>query len=218
MVTYDPQWRATWASNTVISPAQSRFAYPVSNYNPGSYNGRRFFYDGVHIGEDEALSEGTPVYAIGDGRIKYYAARRAGGGNNNAWGQLVVVIEHDLGSVRHFSFTVGNRKTADTRYICSIYGHLRPTQGRNGTGQRTSWQYVNNDYAPYCDQPVRKGDLIGFVNDDANNGDGAEHLHMGIRLSGHSGEWIYYGYQGSSSASKVVNFAAFSEILGQLPR
>lgn len=50
------------------------FDYPVSenSYVPGSYNGRSFYYDEVHIGEDIELSEGTPIRAVADGKIVQY--------------------------------------------------------------------------------------------------------------------------------------------------
>lgn len=35
--------------------------YPILPYNPGSYEGRSFFYDNDHLGEDIKLEEGKPV-------------------------------------------------------------------------------------------------------------------------------------------------------------
>lgn len=65
----------------IIFFAESTFAvaaltldYPIdkASYVPGSYAGRSFYYDGVHIGEDIKLSAGTAIKAIADGKIVQY--------------------------------------------------------------------------------------------------------------------------------------------------
>ena len=142
--------------------------FPVMPYAPGSYANRTFFCCpggalGRHLGEDVALAEGTPIRAAGPGVIKVY-------GSATGYGELVVVIEHDLGQPHNFTNAYGD--TVNTRYILSIYGHLRASQTRGG---QTTGLTEN--------QRVEAGTVIGYVNDDAHNGDGAEHLHLGIRLS-----------------------------------
>ncbi len=174
--------------------------YPVSPYTPGSYAGRTFYVDGNHLGEDEDLSEGTPVRSIGAGYIKKY-------GSATGYGELVVVIEHDLGQDYTFANAYGTQVT--TRYILSIYGHLRKSEYRDGSP-------LNLGEGQWVD----KGAVIGYVNDDTNNGDGAEHLHMGIRLSNAAkaiandpSAW-YRGYEYSSEMGR--DFAAASAVLSIL--
>ncbi|MES0336205.1 MAG: M23 family metallopeptidase [Candidatus Magnetobacterium sp. LHC-1] len=170
--------------------------YPVSPYTPGSYGGRTFYYDSNHLGEDVYLSEATPVRSIGAGYIKEYRSA-------NGYGELVVVIEHDLG--QNYTFTNASGDQVTTRYILSIYGHLRKSEYRGGSPLGLG-----------AGQWVDKGTVIGYVNDDANNGDGGEHLHMGIRLSNaaiakqNDSNW-FRGYEGSSGMGK--DFAAASSVL-----
>ncbi|MDD3194273.1 MAG: peptidoglycan DD-metalloendopeptidase family protein, partial [Paludibacter sp.] len=176
------------------------WGYPCEQYNPGSYNGRTFYYDKNHLGEDILLPEGTPIYAIGDGVIKVYSSA-------NGYGELVVVIEHRLGAL--YTFKNARNNDVSTNNILSIYGHLRKSKVRNGN----QLNYQEGDF-------VTKGQLIGYVNDDANNGDGTEHLHIGIRLSDAStaisvdNNFWYRGYEGTTTFGN--DFAAFSKIILQL--
>jgi hypothetical protein len=75
-----------------------------------------------------------------------------------------VVIEHRL---------------PDGNYVTSIYGHLCGHQGypliRNGS-------------------LVTKGQLIGYIGSDDENGDGREHLHLGIRIGRYDS--YFCGYTG----------------------
>ncbi|MCD4657877.1 MAG: peptidoglycan DD-metalloendopeptidase family protein [Planctomycetes bacterium] len=180
---------------TPISIFAVVYQYPVEPYPYGSYNGRSFYFNGNHLGEDVLLSEGTHVYSIGPGVVKYYSAA------GNAYGTLVVAIEHDLGVDTVFKNAYGNDIT--TRYILSIYGHLRP--GNAGLS-------VN--------QPVSAGTLIGEVEIAALNGDGTEHLHMGIRLSNaitaqqHDGNYWLRGYEQTTTMGE--DFAAASKVIGKL--
>jgi hypothetical protein len=80
----------------------------------------------------------------------------------------------------------------------SIYGHLRKSSDRDG----------KIDVLPYqVGQIVGPNDVIGYVNDDAHNGDGAEHVHLGFRLQNLSAakttdsKW-FRGYDGSPSQRK----------------
>ncbi|CAK8718150.1 hypothetical protein GMJAKD_07370 [Candidatus Electrothrix aarhusensis] len=58
--------------------------------------------------------------------------------------------------------------------------------------------------------------MIGYINDDAHNGDGAEHLHMGIRLSdkataiSHDSAW-YRGYNNGSM--QYLDFASAQSVV-----
>jgi hypothetical protein len=170
--------------------------FPVLPYNPGSYNGRSFFYDNNHLGEDETLPEKTPIRAIGPGVIKKY-------GPASGYGELVVVVEHDLGKTYEFTNAYGD--VVSTRYILSIYGHLRPSQERDGvvTGLKVG-NHVTSDT------------VLGYVNDNAHNGDGAEHLHIGIRLSNAAtakakDQTWFRGYEGATHFGE--DFAAASKVI-----
>jgi hypothetical protein len=159
-----------------------------------------------HLAEDIKLPEKTPVRAIGNGKIVYYEPA-------SGYGELVVVIEHDLG--KEYEFTNGVGDIVKTQKILSIYGHLRKSKEREGTPLK--WEVGN------C---VKKGEIIGYVNDDANNGWGAEHLHMGIRLSDKDtalkrdkGYWFrgYDTYKGTECGTSCgEDFAAASMVIEKL--
>ncbi len=127
------------------------------------YYSRSFYYDQNHLGADINLGEGVPIKAIATGKIVFY-------GPASSYGELLVAIEHTLPETINFLDANGSIKT--TNSILSIYGHLRASQIRGGT--QLTWSYG---------QIVQQGSIIGYINDDAHNGDGAEHLHLGIRLS-----------------------------------
>lgn len=141
------------------------FAPPVSasHYIPGSYLGRSFLAPANHLGVDIALPERTAVRAIADGSIAAYCD------DARDYGELVVVIEHDLGEPR--AFRNGNGETVLTQYLISIYGHLRRARERDGLP--LPWRIGDR---------VQRGEVIGFVNDNEHNGLGREHLHLGVRL------------------------------------
>ena len=194
-----------WSSETRCFILYNNFSnpqawgYPCDKYIPGSYNGRTFYYDQDHLGEDILLSEGTPIYSIGDGIVKIYRA-------SDGYGELAIVIEHHLGE----PYTFKNSKNEDvtTTYILSIYGHLRKSKEKNGN-------QLNINVGDF----VKKGQLIGYVENADSNGDGTEHLHMGIRLSDAStaiSNDIYWfrGYEKSTDFGK--DFAAFSKVILQL--
>jgi len=166
-LTYEAFVSATFDDVRVNEGTILKYGYPVEPYVPGSYNGRSFFYDQNHLGEDEALPEKTAIKAIGPGEIKKYGPQSD---PTKGYGELVVVVEHDLGKTYEFTNAYGYK--VSTRYILSIYGHLRPSKERNGvpTGLKVG-------------DRVSSDTILGYINDDARNGDGAEHLHMGIRLS-----------------------------------
>ncbi len=126
------------------------------------YARRGFLADGNHLGRDVRLAEGTPVYPIGCGILRVYRAAQG-------YGTLVAVVEHLLPHSVQVTNGVGERVTI-TRFL-SIYGHLRQTEGRSGSGTGLA-----------VGQQVRMDRPLGYVERDALNGDGAEHLHVGIRL------------------------------------
>lgn len=138
--------------------------YPVeeAQYTPGSYAGRAFYVDQIHLGEDIALPEGTAVKAISHGRLVHY-------GPASGYGELVAVVEHQLYTPIPY---INSRKEMKwSNYALSIYGHLRKSQTRGGTPL--------NLQIGSC---VLPGAVLGYVNDDAHNGDGGVHLHMGLRM------------------------------------
>ena len=156
------------------------WTYPIGPYIPGSYGGRVFGANNRHLGEDvtnpprgeEPGQDGAPVRAIGDGWVKIYRP-------SNGYGQLVVVIEHDLG--RPYSFPNYYGTPVETSTILSIYGHLRSCQGRDYAPPCTDIPYVNDPYSHEVWVP--EGKIIGYVNNHPYNGAGYEHLHFGIGLS-----------------------------------
>ncbi len=128
------------------------------------YASRTFYADGSHLGYDMALEEGTAIHPVACGIIRVYQSSKG-------YGELVVVIEHQL----PYAIEVLNGKGENVTItsFLTIYGHLRKSQVRGDK--------VNT-------LPFKVGDMvmphmtIGYVNDDAHNGDGAEHLHSGVRL------------------------------------
>ena len=165
--------------NAVIRPdPASPFIFPVRPEANGElWNipviwGRLFYFDYNHLGVDVYAEEGDTVRAIYDGVIRHYES--AGG-----YGDLVVVIEH--------SYNEAWKKSSLPAVFISVYGHLRKEMIRkNGIALR--WK--EGDF-------IRKGEIVGFINDDENNGDGGEHLHFGIRLQSadeakktDSGRWL----------------------------
>ncbi len=114
------------------------------------------------------------------------------------------MVQNDLGEFYDFVNAYGEIMT--TRYILSIYGHLRPSQDRDGeeTGLAVG-------------DMVTSSTIVGFVNDDKHNGDGAEHLHLGIRLSDmptaikKDPRGWFRGYEKSTTFG--TDFAAGSEVI-----
>lgn len=127
------------------------------------YAGRSFYADGNHLGLDVELAEGTPIHPIGCGILRVYRSA-------NGYGELVAVIEHKLASP--LTVLNGKGEQVSVTSFMSVYGHMRKTSDRNGTGF----------LGLKAGDQVSTDDIIGYVNDDAHNGDGAEHLHLGIRL------------------------------------
>lgn len=132
--------------------------------------GRLFYFDYNHLGIDLHAVEGDTVRAIYDGTVINYEGAPG-------YGELVVVIEHE--------YQEPWKKTSLPVRFLSIYGHLR-AQAIRDSSQFLAWKKGDR---------VRRGDVIGFVNDDDHNGDGDEHVHLGIRLqtsedARRNGKWL----------------------------
>ncbi len=119
--------------------------------------GRLFYFDFNHLGMDIYVPEGDTVRAIYDGTIVHYD----GGAG---YGDLAVVIEHE--------YKENWKGLRLPPKFLSIYGHLRKQKIRD-VGPALHFNHGDK---------VRKGTVIGFINDDDHNGDGGVHLHFGIRL------------------------------------
>ena len=189
------------------------FSYPADAMSNGwqYYNKRSFYYDSNHLGADINLLEKTPIKAIAKGKVVEYSNAYSG------YGELVVAIEHELPIDMAFKDAQGNNKT--TRYILSIYGHVRKSQERNGTP------------LDLMGKNVERGQVIGYVNNSSHpdgispdpNGDGFEHLHLGIRLSNAAtakdrdkGKWLRgyrFNVDGSDSGMQI-DFADPITVIG----
>jgi hypothetical protein len=156
------------ATESIVDCTVSTVRYPTTEDEfLRLYGGRTFLVDDVHIGRDIDLREGTAVYPIACGTLRFYRAA-------SGYGTLVVVIEHHLPSpirVRN-----GQGEEVSVQDFLSIYGHLRATSLRTG-GTTLPWRDGDT---------VRTDQVIGYVQHAADNGDGEEHLHLGIRLQGAS--------------------------------
>ncbi|MFH1077956.1 MAG: M23 family metallopeptidase [Patescibacteria group bacterium] len=128
------------------------------------YAGRTFYVDGNHLGHDIGYDEGTAIHPVACGTVRVY--RPATG-----YGRLVVVIEHRLALPAPFVNGMGETVTVSS--FLTVYGHLRMSSDRNGT---TGILDIRDG------DTVNPADVIGYVDDGAHNGDGAEHLHLGVRL------------------------------------
>lgn len=150
---------------TYVFALANEFRYPTTaEAFANVYNGRRFYANSDHLGHDIAYPEGTPIHPIGAGTLKVY--RSATG-----YGTLVAVVEHRLPEPLEIENGLGVRVTVQT--FLSIYGHIRPTTLARGAGANTGL---------HVGDAVTPDDIVGYIEQDADNGDGAEHLHLGIRL------------------------------------
>lgn len=139
--------------------------YPtVSSDFSKLYKNRSFYADGNHLGHDVALPEGTPIYPIACGILRVY--RPATG-----YGRLAIAIEHKL--AMPITFLNGLGQPVSVTSFLSIYGHLRKSADMDGG--KNALPFKEGDLAG-------PNDVIGYVDNDSTNGDGQEHLHVGIRL------------------------------------
>ncbi|MFL6196844.1 MAG: peptidoglycan DD-metalloendopeptidase family protein [Thermoanaerobaculia bacterium] len=74
----------------------------------------------------------------------------------------VVIVEHKL---------------PDGSYVSSIYGHLCSHRGYPTVREGAR---------------VKKGDIVGYVGDRNENGDGLEHIHLGLRKGRYDGYFCGY--------------------------
>jgi len=149
-----------------------RYPTKAADFADGNllYGNRDFLseYNGVyHLGHDAKLPAGTAVHPIACGKLVYY-------GPAQGYGTLVAAIEHEL----DYPITVVNGDGAEvllTKYL-SIYGHGTKVDPL-GRGQTLNWQ---------AGQIVQPDDTLMYIQVDADNGDGPEHLHLGIRVQSES--------------------------------
>lgn len=151
-------------SAIAVSCAVTRVRYPTTAEEFARlYQGRGFGAAGNHLGRDIDLPEGTAISPIACGTIRVY--RPASG-----YGTLAVVVEHRL--VSPLLVRNGLGQMVEVQSFLSIYGHQRASAQRNGSGPT----------GLHVGDTVRPDQTISYVQNDALNGDGAEHLHLGIRL------------------------------------
>lgn len=174
--------------------------YPLSDYNPGSFNSRVFGCCWPrHLGEDDKRDPKTPVRAIGNGKIVTGIVS----GAHTCFG-MVVVIEHTL---------------LDGSKITSIYGHM---SNRDGLKPKLSGVVKKGDVIGYVGHsggkpPYGEPKWCGQYLDD-ENGDGGPHLHFGIRKGEapkkEDGQyaWVYYGYSGTHGED--VDYDAKNNYIG----
>lgn len=160
--TYKDRKSLVFKSDSFCVAEELRYPVPEVMYDPGSYNNRGFYVDQVHLGEDIDLPEAMGIRAVAKGIIRFY-------GPASGYGDLVVVIEHEFPYEVEFINGLGRRRKS--KYMLSIYGHLRKGRVRG-----------EDDLDLKVGDCVQPGAIIGFINDDAHNGDGAEHLHLGFRI------------------------------------
>lgn len=79
----------------------------MSGYRFGQRVWRRGFLPSVHLGDDVIVPPGTPVRAIGDGRV-VWSEIRLGSPEHRNWGGMVV-IQH----------------RSDAKSFFSVYGHMK---------------------------------------------------------------------------------------------
>lgn len=152
------------AEQTAAPCAVSRVRYPTTqDAFVHVYDGRVFYANGSHLGYDNALPEGAAIHPIACGTVRIF--RPADG-----YGTLAVVVEHRLSHALLVRNGLGEQVSVTS--FLSIYGHLRPTPLHDGgapLGIRVG-------------DTVGPDDVIGYVQNRADNGDGNEHLHLGVRL------------------------------------
>ena len=181
--------------STTVTPV------PAAQFIAGSYDGRAFLSPVNHLGEDIAMLEGSPVVAVAAGTVKF-------AGPANGYGDLLVALEHHTPTP--ITVKAGDGSFITTDVFLTIYGHLRSSAVYGGPTQNLS--------VGSC---VAAGQVVGFVNDDAHNGDGAEHVHVGVRLMSDAvahavdGSTAYRGYDTPNGVWKG-DFAAVHDLLAML--
>ncbi|HEY0514043.1 MAG TPA: M23 family metallopeptidase [Thermoanaerobaculia bacterium] len=87
------------------------------------------------------------------------------------------VVEEACAATGYGRVVVVGHRLPDGSHVCSIYGHLCGHAGyplaRDGAR-------------------VRLGDVVGYIGNRHENGDGLEHLHLGLRKGRYDGEFCGY--------------------------
>ena len=137
------------------------YPLPLDRYAVGFDAAASFLHPYGHLGDDIRVSAGTEMRAPADGRIVWH-------GSSLGYGELLVVIEHDL--EESYEFPTGDGAPTDTTTVLSIMGNLRRSRTEGGTSlpwSVGSW--------------VTRGATIGFV--DSAHGASMSHTHIGFRLA-----------------------------------
>lgn len=165
----EPPVAAYWqnqSSEPACLAASMRYPTTASDFKKMLYGYRGFLtvYQGYkHLGHDIVYTEGTAIHPLSCGVIRFY-------GPATGYGSLAAVVEHKL--ERPLSAENGEGEQVTFSSFLTIYGHLRKTSSSNG-GEALPWKIGDT---------IKPTDTIGFIQSDAANGDGPEHLHLGIRL------------------------------------
>jgi hypothetical protein len=148
------------------------FQSPLDEYKVTGYTYGYFEGRNIyHSGEDLKARHPQPVYAVADGVVVQSREKSDGWNKNPAQGYgNVLVVEHTL---------------PDGGKMCSIYGHLSRLGGYKMLAKGT---------------PVAKGDIVGYVGTNAENGKGGEHLHFGIKRGAYDGT-----YKGEVTGKKALD-------------
>ncbi len=140
-----PAFQLPGAAGTFVSPFGCRPAPVTQGNRKGS---------SIHKGVDIAAGAGSPVYAIGSGRITY---------SNSRSGGYMATIVHDDGSKKWVS----------------MYMHMQP----KSSGFAVNYNRKANPNAEREELfHVAQGQQIGFVGNTGNSG--GNHLHLAIKYNG----------------------------------
>ena len=120
---------------------------PWGFFNP---NFLRCGLSGKHVADDACAPAGTPVLAVGPGRVMY--GTQVGNCNTN-WG-WITVVEH---------------QRLDGSRFCSIYGHCRPLPGILPGLEVAAGQQIATVDFPCGGQHIHFGIAIGEYEADAGN-------------------------------------------------
>jgi murein DD-endopeptidase MepM/ murein hydrolase activator NlpD len=168
------------SSIQAASQIADSFRYPLdgSIFITGEtdiFENNRFY--GYHLAVDLRGGKGTPVFAIANGTVKF-AQKVKGLG-------YAVHIQHCLDDTLC--------ATSKSSQITSVYYHLARLE-KDGDGVEGKKLNVGD--------PIKKGDLVGFITGNNSDNFGNPHLHIGIRLGKYkdnqddvrTNKWFYPGY------------------------
>lgn len=164
----EPPVSAYWQNQSHEPACQAvsmRYPTTASDFKQLLYGNRGFLrdYQGYkHLGHDVVYAQGTAIHPIACGVLRFYAPA-------TGYGTLVAVVEHVL--EKPLSVQNGEGEPVTFSSFLSIYGHLRKSATPGGSA--LPWK---------VGETLKPTDIIGYIEKDASNGDGPEHLHLGIRL------------------------------------